>query len=89
MIAELTDTSEQKLIAQENGIKNLNNKISDIDSRIELNKMNLDNFLVDKEKIQKSIITTNAKAEVNHKQILNIDAGIKKLEEAVEGTHVS
>ena len=84
MIAELTDTSEQKLIAQENGIKNLNNKISDIDSRIELNKMNLDNFLVDKEKIQKSIITTNAKAEVNHKQILNIDAGIKKLEEAVE-----
>lgn len=73
---------------QGNEIKVMNNKISDFDSRIELNKMNLDNFLVDKDKIQKSIITTNAKAEANHKQILNIDNGIKKLEEAVEGTHV-
>ena len=74
---------------QNNQIRKLNNKLGDYDSRIELNRMNMENFLVDKENLQKSVITANAKAEANHKQIINMDEAMKKLDDTVEGTHVN
>ena len=60
--------------------------MGDFDSRIEMNKMELENFLVDKEKLQGSVVKINLKAEANHDQILNLDKAIKKTDRNVQDT---
>ena len=82
LIGEYGDKSEKE-------IKLVRAKMGDFDSRIEMNKMELENFLVDKEKLQGSVVKINLKAEANHDQILNLDKAIKKTDSNVQDTKVS
>ena len=89
LMADLADKSESELKAMGAKVAKYAGKAGDIDSKVETNRMELENFLVDKELLQKSIVRTNQMANANHNQILLISSEMEKLDSALEDTKVS
>ena len=88
LISDLTEKTETEFRAIGSRMSKITGKISDVDSKAEMNKMELENFLVDKELMQKSIVRTNQMANANHNQIILISTEMEKLDAALEDTKV-
>ena len=88
LMSDLADKSEAELKSMSTKLSKYGGKVGDIDSKVETNRMELENFLVDKELMQKSIVRTNQMANANHNQILLISSEMEKLDSALEDTKV-